>query len=115
MTDHCTEDEVIAAIPGMTRPRLVAFLRAKVVLPTRRRTPDSTPRIFGQIDIARMRLLCDLTDGLDIEEDALVVVMSLIDQLHMARRDLRALALAVQAETPETRARIGAAFRRSPR
>ena len=113
MTDQRTEDEVIAIIPGMTRNRLVAFLQAEVILPVRREPFDGKAHVFGRIDIARMQLLCDLADGLDLDDDALGVVMSLIDQLHMARRDLRALALAVEAEAPDVRTRIGAAFRNS--
>ncbi|MDR7123200.1 hypothetical protein [Pseudotabrizicola sp. 4114] len=115
MTDQRTEDEVIAIIPGMTRTRLVAFLQAEVILPIRRKTFEGNAPVFGRIDIARMQLLCDLADGLDLDDDALGVVMSLIDQLHMARRDLRVLALAVEAEAPDVRARIGAAFRNSRR
>lgn len=115
MTDQHTEDEVIAAIPGMTRTRLVAFVQAEVILPMRRETFDGSAHVFGRIDIARMQLLCDLADGLDFDEDALGVVISLIDQLHMARRDLRALARGIEAEAPDVRTRIGAAFQNSRR
>ncbi|WP_372840717.1 chaperone modulator CbpM [Phaeovulum sp.] len=107
MTDRLTEDDVIAAIPGLTRARLIGFIEAEVVIPIRAETGP----VFRQIDLARMELLCDLLDDLDLDESALAVVMSLIDQLHTARQDLRALARALQSEPPEVRARIGAALR----
>ncbi len=106
MTDRMSEDDVIAAIPGLTHTRLIAFIEAEVVIPIRL----ETGHVFRQIDIARLELLCNLADDLDLDESALAVVMSLIDQLHTARQDLHALARALQEEPPEVRARIGAAL-----
>lgn len=109
MTYLLSETEVIAAIPGLTQTRLVAFIAAEVVTPLRTETGPA----FRHIDIARMQLLCELTDDLDLDEAALGIVISLIDQLHTARADLRALARALAAESAEVRARVGAALLRA--
>ena len=108
MTHLLSETEVIAAIPGLTQTRLVAFIAAEVIIPLRTETGPA----FRHIDIARMQLLCELTDDLDLDEAALGVIISLIDQLHTARADLRALARALAAESAEVRARVGAALLR---
>jgi len=110
MTDHLTEADVLAAIPGLTRTRLVAFIKTEVVIPLRREIGVHTVHVFRQIDLARLQLLCDLADDLELDEAALGVIISLIDQLHAARRDLRAIARAVEQEPPEVRTRIGAAL-----
>lgn len=110
MTHHLTEDEVISAIPGLTRARLVTFIETEVVIPLRPDQEGDPTLVFRQIDIARLQLLCDLADDLDMDESALGVVITLIDQLHAARNDLCAIARAVQAESPDVRARIGAAL-----
>lgn len=103
MTDRFTEDDVVAAIARLTRPQLVSFIRAEVVAPVQ---TDAGP-VFRQIDIARIELLCELSEEFDLEEDALGVVMSLIDQLHGIRAELRAVLSAIEDEQPEVRSRIG--------
>jgi chaperone modulatory protein CbpM len=113
MTELLTEDEVLAAIPGLTRTRLVAFIEAEVIIPVRRTTADPGALVFRQVDFARLRFLWELSDGFDLDEAALGVIMTLIDQLHATRRDLRALARAIQDEAPEVRARIGSTLVRS--
>lgn len=110
MTEHLTEEEVLAAIPGLTRTRLFTFIEAEMVLPLQRETQGASAPVFRRVDFARMQLLCDLTDDLDLDEVALGVVITLIDQLHATRQDLLAIARAVDAEPLEVRARIGSAF-----
>lgn len=108
MTDRFSETETLAAIPRLTRMRLTAFVEAQIVVPLR----AETGFVFRQIDLARMELLCELSEEFDLDEDALSVVISLIDQLHAARSDLRAIAGAVATEAPDVRARIGVALAR---
>lgn len=44
--------------------------------------------LFREIDVARVRLIRELRDDMDINEDALPVVLSLIDQIYDLRRRL---------------------------
>lgn len=111
MTDHLTEDDILAAIPGLTRARLVTYIEAEMIVPLRNDLLGGRPRRFRQVDCARLHLLCDLADGLDLPPEALGVILSLIDQLHTTRADLFALTRAVGDEAPEVRARIAMALR----
>ena len=104
MSEHFSEDEVIAAVASLTRTRLMSFVQAEIVIPLQ---TEGGP-VFRRIDIVRLELLCDLSDQFDLQEDALGVVMSLIDQLHGVRAELRALMQAVQDEPEEVRNRIAA-------
>lgn len=110
MTDHLTEADVLAAIPGLTRTRLVVFVETELVIPVRRTGAGAAAHYFRRVDCARLQLLCDLADDLELDEDALGVVITLIDQLHATREDLLAITRAVEAEPPEVRARIGSAI-----
>ncbi len=110
MSDHLNEDDLLAAIPGLTRTRLVAFLEAELIIPYHGQGDRGSPPVFRRVDFARVQLLCDLASDLDLGEDALGVVIALIDQLHATRRDLLAIARAVEAEPPDIRARIGSAL-----
>jgi len=106
MTEFLTQDDAIAATAGLTRDRLIAFVAAEVVIPLH---TDAGP-VFRHMDIARLRLLCELSEDLDLDDAALAVVMSLIDQLHDARATLRSIARALAREPADLRARIGAAL-----
>lgn len=104
MTEHVTQEQAIAAVPGLSQARLAAFLDADLLVPL---TFTDEPE-FRPIDLARLALLCDLADHFDLEGDALGVVIGLIDQLHTARRRLHAIAQAIEAEPQDLRARVGA-------
>ncbi len=62
--------------------------------------------VYRRIDIARLELLCDLSDDLDLDETALTVVLSLIDQLHGARQDLARVAQAIERLPEDHRAQL---------
>ena len=106
MTGFITQDEIIAAVPGLSHARLAAFLEADLVMPT----SSATGPVFRPIDLARLELICDLADHFDLEGDALGVMIELIDKLHTARLHLHAMAQAIEAEPQDLRQRVGARF-----
>lgn len=111
MTEFYSEDEVVVTVTRLTRSQLVRFIDAALVKPQR----DTGGYIFRRIDIARLELLCDLSMDLDLDETALGIVISLLDQLHAARRDLAAMASAIDVLPPELRARISVALEKHER
>ena len=71
--------------------------------------------VFEEIDIARVHLIYELREELDVNEAALPVVLLLLDQLYDVRRHLREIGVAI-AETDSDdlhRALQGIAARRS--
>jgi chaperone modulatory protein CbpM len=46
---------------------------------------------FSDIDLARARLICDLRSDLGVNDEAIPVVLDLIDQIHGLRRLVREL------------------------
>ena len=55
---------------------------------------------FQEIDVARIRLIIELRDTLEITEPALPTVLSLLDQLYELRRQMRQLNAAMEAKLP---------------
>lgn len=97
-----SEEEVLATVGRLDRPRLVRFLRAEVIRPA-----DAEGRqVYRQVDVARIELLCDLCDDFDLGDEALAMVIGLIDQLHGTRGDLAALMRALGDEPDEVRGRV---------
>jgi chaperone modulatory protein CbpM len=71
--------------------------------------PDGEPGryLFREIDVARIRLIMELREHLEIEEPALPTVLSLLDQLYDMRRRLRGLNKALEETVPpEIRERL---------
>ena len=61
--------------------------------------------LFEEIDIARLRLILELRDEMEVGETAMPVVLSLLDQLHASRRHMRRLCEMLDAAGPEDRVR----------
>ena len=64
--------------------------------------PDGSPGgwMFHDVDIARVRLIAELR-GLQMDDEAMPVVLSLLDQLYAARRRMRLLQQAVNETAPD--------------
>lgn len=64
--------------------------------------PDGAPGrwVFHEVDIARVRLIAELRD-LRMDEEAMPVVLSLLDQLYATRRRMRLLQQAVDDTAPD--------------
>ena len=101
-----TEREVVARVPGLTGARLVQFIEVGIVLPVKREKEPG----FQRLDLARLELACELADQFDLGGEALNLVLSLVDQLHAKRAELRAVLRAVEAQPADTRKRIAEAL-----
>lgn len=66
--------------------------------------------LFDELDIARARLLCDLRKEMSLPNDAVPIVLNLIDHLHQTRRELRALIKAVEEQPENVRHSIVSVF-----
>jgi chaperone modulatory protein CbpM len=72
--------------------------------------PEGTPGvwIFREVDVARVRLIVELRE-LHVDEEAMPVVLSLLDQLYATRWSMRLLQRAVDEAAPDAvRARLHA-------
>jgi chaperone modulatory protein CbpM len=102
MTRFYSETEVVARVEGLTVRQLRAFVAAECVAADEREGRLT----FAEADVARVELLEDLVRDFGLDAEAAAVVVSLVDQIHGLRRQLRRLGEAVAGEAPEVRARI---------
>ena len=87
-----TLDGVVLVVAGLDRAEVEHWIAQDLVRPAR----QDEGWLFGDIDVARLRLIQELRHELRLEEDALPVVLRLMDQLYDARRRLRRLRDAVE-------------------
>ena len=102
MTVIYAPEEVIETVTTLTAERLSHFESLHIVTPVH---TQEGPR-YHQLDIHRITLLCELTDDFEVNEDALVIIMSLLDQLHGARGRLEQVVEAIGAEPSEIKLRL---------
>lgn len=67
---------------------------------------------FDAADVARVALICDLSFEIALDDDSLPVVLSLLDQLYDARRDLGLVMAAVEELPGESRRALREAIAR---
>lgn len=87
---------LIAQNSGLDRQDLERWILNDWVRPER----QSGVFVFQEIDVARVKLIRELRQDLDIDEDALPVILSLVDQLYELRRRFHALGDAIAEQAP---------------
>lgn len=98
------EDDLLDLVAGLSPEELLVWVERGWVAPLRR---DSR-FFYREIDVARVRLIVDIRRDLHIDEDAMPMLLSLIDQVYGLRRELRLLAEAVGAQPDDVRRDIAA-------
>lgn len=97
-----TRDDLLALVPDLSAETLDALTRAGIIRPVAAQGGTQ----FRDIDAARARLAVELEDIYGLDTEAVGLVLSLIDELHGMRGEMRAVLGALAEEPPETRARL---------
>jgi len=107
-------DALIAQFPGLEADELSGWVERHWV------TPDLDPEnienetwIFTEIDIARVRLIYDLRHDLDVAEDMVPLMLSLLDQVYDLRSTLKAVNRALAQQPREVRDAVQAELTKS--
>jgi chaperone modulatory protein CbpM len=96
------EREVLQQVVGVTQVRLSTWVSRGWVCPVH----SETGRRFTETDVARCALIREFEDDLGIDADTLPVVLSLLDQIHGLRHQLKVVTRAIDAQPDDVRANI---------
>ena len=100
------EYAVVARVERLSLRELRSWVRQGWLCPAE---GEAGP-LFDELDIARVRLLCDLRKEMSLPNEAMPVVLNLIDHLHQTRRELRALTRAIEEQPEDVRLSIVSGF-----
>jgi chaperone modulatory protein CbpM len=100
---------VVARIDRLTLRELRLWVREGWVRPAQ----SDRGAVFDDLDVARLRLLCDLSKDMGLPRDVMPTVLTLIDHLHRTRRDLRRVSKAIDEQPLEVRRAVISAIRRA--
>lgn len=96
------EKEILKSFADLQRTTLLVWIERGWVSPQRTRSGYR----FREIDVARVRLIYEFTTELELDDEAMDVVLPLIDQVHGLRHQLRCLADAVNSQPTDVRKAI---------
>lgn len=101
------DEDVVARVPGVTVERLRGWVARGWLAPAR----GERDYAFEEIDVARIDLIRQLRDDLEIDRETVPVLLSLMDQVYGLRHELRSVMRALGEQPAETRKKIVARFR----
>jgi len=97
-----TETEIVARFTRLKPHVLQRWIAAGWVKPQE----SGAGFLFDDADLARTHLLCDLSFDMELRDDELAIVLSLVDRLNGTRTMLLALSTAVQKQPAQVREAI---------
>jgi chaperone modulatory protein CbpM len=100
-----TLSEVVVLVGRVDRVELHRWVELGWVMPERA-GEGRVEAAFSEIDVARVRLICDLRHDLAVEEETMPLVLSLLDQLYELRRQMKALTGALRQQPDEVQRAI---------
>ena len=90
-------EEILIRFRGLERRELSRWVENRWVLPER----HADTWVFHDVDIARVELILDIRRDLAIDDEAMELVLGLLDQVYGLRRHMRRLCDAVASQPPD--------------
>lgn len=101
------EQDLYALVEGLTSAELEICVTAGWIVPGEARPGE---RRFQDIDVARLKLIRELRVDLGVGDEAVPVVLKLLDQIHALRYRLQCLSDVLADQPEEVRQAIRAAL-----
>jgi chaperone modulatory protein CbpM len=101
-------DEIVVLFPDLEVTELSIWIEHRWVQPD---IGESGGWAFREIDVARVRLIYDLRRRLDVAEETVPLVLSLLDQLYDLRCTVKAMTQALKDQAPEVQAAVRTALK----
>jgi chaperone modulatory protein CbpM len=98
---------VTTLFPGLTQVELVSWVDRGWVIPD----AAGSGFEFHEIDVARVGLIRDLRVDMDVGEDAIPLVLSLLDQVYELRSRMKSVMHALESQPRDVQAAVLGALR----
>ena len=100
-------DAIVALFPDLDSVELSDWIEHRWIQPE---PAEGGGWVFHEIDVARVRLIYDLRRELEIAEETVPLVLSLLDQVYELRCTLKAMTRALGTQPPAVQAAVLAAL-----
>ena len=96
-------DDLVRRVGGLDRAELTRWVERRWIVPEEQSAGGAERWVFREVDIARVELILDLRREFSIDEEALPLVLDLLDQVYSLRRQMRRLCDAIECQPAEIR------------
>ena len=102
-------DELVRRFSSLDAAELARWVENRWVLPER----EGESFLFREVDVARVELILEIRREYAVDDDALSLVLGLLDQIYGLRRQMRRLCDALESQPPEVQDAIRRALPRA--
>ena len=95
-------DELARRFAGLDRAELTRWVENRWLVPDQ----EGGKWRFHEVDIARIELILDIRREFAVDDEALSLVLGLLDQIYNLRRQMRRLCGAIEAQPTDIREAI---------
>jgi len=99
-------EAVLREVKGLDAAELERWIAIRWVRPERR----GEAYLFHEIDVARLHLIVELRHELMIDDEAMPVVLNLLDQIYALRHRLNTVAQVIESLPPDIKDTLRAYF-----
>ena len=92
-------DELTRRFSALDSVELTRWVENRWVLPEE----EDGRWLFHEVDIARVELILEIRRDFAVDDEAMALVLGLLDQLYSLRRQMRRLCDALECQPPEIR------------
>jgi chaperone modulatory protein CbpM len=98
-------DELVRRFAGLDAAELARWIEQRWVLPEHpaENGPDGEPLQFREVDVARVELILHVRREFAVDDDAMALLLGLLDQVYSLRRQMRRLCDAIERQPADIR------------
>ena len=106
-------DELARRFAELERGELVRWVENRWVLPEEPSEATGERWVFHEVDVARVELILGIRREFAVDDEAMSLLLGLLDQVYSLRRQMRRLCDALEQQPPEVRDAIRRALPRA--
>ena len=96
-------DELARRFAELERGELVRWVENRWILPEEASEQTGERWVFHEVDVARVELILDIRREFAVDDEAMSLVLGLLDQVYSLRRQMRRLCDALEGQPPDIR------------
>jgi chaperone modulatory protein CbpM len=96
-------DELMRRFAGLNAAELSRWVENRWIVPETAAEEGGERWVFHEVDVARVELILDIRREFAVDDEALSLVLGLLDQVYSLRRQMRRLCDALEQQPPEIR------------
>ena len=96
-------DELVRRFAELNSRELARWIENRWVVPEHAAESEGERWVFHEVDVARVELILDIRREFAVDDEAMSLVLQLLDQVYSLRRQMRRLCDALEAQPPAIR------------